>query len=67
MANTIKSSFYGNQHSVINSMSDHSLVVNILVEDIVFKYQPNWETKKIKFINLYIHETKMIAAGYIIW
>ncbi len=63
MAHTTKSISHGNRHSVIISMSDLSLVVKILVENTVFKYQPGWRTKKTEFIDLYVHRTKVINAS----
>lgn len=44
-------------------MSDLNLVVKLLVEDIVFKYQPSGKTKEIEFIDLYICGIKVIVAG----
>ncbi len=44
-------------------MSDFSLVVKILVEDTVFKYQPGQGMKETEFIDFYVCRTKVIAAG----
>ncbi len=63
MARATKSTFYGNQHSVLSSLSDLSLVVKILVEDTVFKYQPGQGMNETEFINFYVRGTKVIAAG----
>ncbi len=63
MARATESTSHGNRHSVVSSVSDLSLVVKILVEDTVFKYQPGRGTKEIEFIDLYVRGTKVIAAG----
>ncbi len=63
MARTTKSTSHGNRHSVISNVSYLSLVVKILVEDTVFKYQPGRGIKETEFIDLYVRGTKMIAAS----
>ncbi len=63
MARAIESTSHGNRHSVVSSVSDLSLVVKILVEDTVFKYQPGRAMKETEFIDLYVRGTKVIATG----
>lgn len=61
MACATKSTSYNNHHSVINSISDLGLIVKLLLEDIIFNYQPGKKSNKSKFINLYIRGSKSIS------
>lgn len=63
MVQATESTFYRNQYSVINSMSDLSIIVKLLVKNAVFEYHPGQETNRIEFIDLYIRGLKVIAAG----
>lgn len=62
MAYAIKSIFYDNHYSIINNVSDLSLMVKLLVEDVVFDYQLSKGSNKLEFINLYIHGSKSIST-----
>ena len=62
MTCVIKSTSHSNCYSIVNSGSDFSLIVKLLVEDAVFDYQPGRRRNKSEFINLYSCRTKSIAA-----
>lgn len=46
MACATKSTSHGNRHSVVSSVSDLGLIVQLLVKDAVFDYQPGKESNK---------------------
>lgn len=52
---------YCNCHSVTNSVSDLNLIIKLLVEDVVFDYQPNREKNNSEFTKLYSYRKKSIV------
>ena len=63
MAQAIEFTLHGNQYFVINSMSNLSLIMKLLVEDAMFEYQPGRKSNETKFIDLYLCRSRVIAAG----
>lgn len=57
---------YRNWHLVINSISNFSLIVKLLVEDAIFEYYLGQEINGKEFIDLYICRSRVIAARWLL-
>lgn len=58
MACITKSICYNNYYSVVSNISNFNLIIKLLVEDIIFDYQPSKKGNNSEFTNLYIRGSK---------
>lgn len=60
MARAIQSTLYKNHYLLVDSTSDLSLLVKILVKDKIFKFEIGCNAKNTKFINFFACKARKI-------
>lgn len=63
----IQSTRYSNYYIIINQAMNIKFITNLLIKDDIFKPQPNFRTKNIKFTNLFYTGTIKIVLNKFIY